>query len=192
MFFSILSNVSSDRLLLLIYFEILSSRFTLFYLPGLNKFELLSPFASFIDFPIDFLELKNFTSFMLKDGLSFYIEFCINFYLLIALFSLNSTDFDVYLFPEYLELDFLIWNVYLFISSINFFAKFIFPWLLFPYIWELYNYIFVFEAFVSLFTLLLKMDLFIEGSSFGVDSFWPLSIYFLWILNPDLTGVCFY
>lgn len=100
MFFSILSNVSSDRLLLLIYFEILSSRFTLFYLPGLNKFELLSPFASFIDFPRDFLELKNFTSFMLKDGLSFYIEFCINFYLLIALFSLNSTDFDVYLFPE--------------------------------------------------------------------------------------------
>ena len=88
----------------------------LFSFPDLNRFELLSDFASFIIFPNDFFGLKNFTSFMLNDGLNFYIEFSINFSLFTNFFSLNSTDFEVDLLAEYLELDLLILKVYFFIS----------------------------------------------------------------------------
>jgi hypothetical protein len=152
----------------------------------LNRFELLSAFVSFTILPNDFFGLKNFTSLMLKEGLSFYIEFCINFSLFMNFFSLNYTDFEFALLAEYLGLDFLILKVYFLRSSIIFFAKLIFIWPFSGWFWDLSIYNLLFEAFDSLFTLLLNIYVtYLLSFYFEVSSPWLM--YFRWMLNPDFT-----
>ena len=158
----------------------------------LNKLELLYAFGSLLILLKDFFELKNFTSLMLNSGLNFYIEFFISLSLFINFSWLNYTDFEADLLAEYLELDFFILKVYFFKSSISFLAKFILLSLFSFWICEFSCYILLFEALVSLFTLLLKIDLPNDGSSFYPDASLPLMKYFRWMLKPDFTCEFFY
>lgn len=133
----------------------------------------------------DFLELKNFTSFILNDGFNFYIDFFSYSYRFRTFFAiyidLDGFEVSVYLNPLFLfnlKVSFLR-------SSIIFFAKFILDFELIYFPWSNCETL-VFDTLDYEFTLLWKMDL-TDLASISACYFYLVFMSFLWDMNPDFT-----